>query len=88
MLRKRNIFVVCGATILILMTVSITPAVHAQPVVSMQRELENKMNNMDLEKAKSIARKIAYLIEKRGIRWDEATKDRYFEEVLDVVASL
>ena len=88
MLRKRNIFVVCGATILILMTVSITPAVHAQPVVSMQRELENKMNNMNLEKAKNIAKKIAYLIEKRGIRWDEATKDRYFEEVLDVVASL
>lgn len=53
MLRKRNIFVVCGATILILMTVSITPAVHAQPVVSMQSELENKMNNMDLEKAKT-----------------------------------
>ena len=51
-LRKRSIFAVCGAVILILMTVSITPAVHAQPVVSMQRELENKMNNMDLEKAK------------------------------------
>ena len=87
-LRKRSIFAVCGAAILVLMTASITPAVHAQPIVSIQSEIENKMSNMDFEKAKNIAKKVAYLIERKGIRWDETSQDRYFEEVLGIVASL